>query len=104
MFIYMPNYVFFYYCQNCFLIKSSWWTCYQIVCICLLIFEFQLAEVYGNVFSLRVGSEKMVVVSGYRMVKEALITQIDSFVERPNVPLFHKVFKGIGKYTDHNGI
>ncbi len=46
----------------------------------------------------------MVVVSGYKMVKEALVTQIDSFVERPNVPLFHKVFKGIGKYTDHNGI
>ncbi len=67
-------------------------------------FQFQLAEVYGNVFSLRVGSEKMVVVSGYKMVKEALITQIDSFVERPNVPLFHKVYKGTGMYTYHNDI
>ncbi len=46
----------------------------------------------------------MVVVSGYKMVKEALITQNDSFVERPNVPLFHKVYKGIGKYTDHNDL
>ncbi|XP_016404343.1 cytochrome P450 2J2-like [Sinocyclocheilus rhinocerous] len=56
----------------------------------------KLAEVYGNIFSLRVGSEKMVVVSGYKMVKEALVTQNDSFVERPNVPLFHKVYKGAG--------
>uniref|UniRef100_A0A8C2DRG2 Cytochrome P450, family 2, subfamily AD, polypeptide 3 n=1 Tax=Cyprinus carpio TaxID=7962 RepID=A0A8C2DRG2_CYPCA len=56
----------------------------------------KLAEVYGNIFSLRVGSEKIIIVSGYKMVKEALITQIDSFVERPIVPLFHKVFKGIG--------
>ncbi|KAK2884280.1 hypothetical protein Q8A67_017917 [Cirrhinus molitorella] len=56
----------------------------------------KLAEVYGNIFSLRVGSEKMIVVSGYKAVKEALITQIDSFVERPIVPLFHKVYEGIG--------
>ncbi|XP_051581253.1 cytochrome P450 2J2-like isoform X2 [Myxocyprinus asiaticus] len=56
----------------------------------------KLAEVYGNVFSLRVGSEKAVIVSGYKMVKEALIGQIDNFVERPQVPLFHKTFKGIG--------
>ncbi|XP_051731734.1 cytochrome P450 2J2-like isoform X6 [Ctenopharyngodon idella] len=56
----------------------------------------KLAEVYGKVFSLRVGSDKLIIVSGYKMVKEALITQIDSFVDRPNVPLFHKVFKGIG--------
>uniref|UniRef100_A0A671L827 Uncharacterized protein n=1 Tax=Sinocyclocheilus anshuiensis TaxID=1608454 RepID=A0A671L827_9TELE len=56
----------------------------------------KLAEVYGTIFSLRVGSEKMIIVSGYKMVKEALITHIDSFIERPNVPLFHKVFKGIG--------
>ncbi|TRY57094.1 hypothetical protein DNTS_023975, partial [Danionella cerebrum] len=56
----------------------------------------KLSKIYGNIFSLRVGSEKIIVVSGYKMVKEALITHIDSFIERPNVPLFHKVFKGIG--------
>ncbi len=63
-----------------------------------------MAEVYGNIFSLRVGSEKIIIVSGYKMVTEALITQLDSFVDRPIVPLFHKVFKGIGKYTDHNDL
>jgi len=61
-----------------------------------------LADVYGKVFSLRVGSDKMIIVSGYKMVKEALITQFDSFVDRPNVPLFHKIYKGLGKYADYN--
>ncbi|KAG1964370.1 cytochrome P450 2J5 [Pimephales promelas] len=62
----------------------------------------KLADVYGKVFSLRVGSDKMIIVSGYKMVKEALITQFDSFVDRPNVPLFHKIFKGLG-LTMSNG-
>jgi len=52
-----------------------------------------LADVYGKVFSLRVGSDKMIIVSGYKMVKD---------VDRPNVPLFHKIFKGLGKYTSHD--
>ncbi|XP_051951818.1 cytochrome P450 2J2-like [Xyrauchen texanus] len=56
----------------------------------------KLTEVYGNVFSLRVGSEKAVIVSGYKTVKEALIGQIDNFVDRPQIPMFHKTFKGIG--------
>ncbi|XP_072537915.1 cytochrome P450 2J2-like [Salminus brasiliensis] len=56
----------------------------------------KLAEEYGEVFSLRLGSEKAVFISGYKMVKEALITQLDSFVDRPVLPLFHKIFRGLG--------
>ncbi|XP_062858194.1 cytochrome P450 2J2-like [Trichomycterus rosablanca] len=56
----------------------------------------KLAEEYGEVFSLRWGSEKAVFISGYKLVKEALVTQLDNFTERPVVPLFHKVFKGLG--------
>nr|QQL94710.1 cytochrome P450 2j2 [Lateolabrax maculatus] len=56
----------------------------------------KLAQEYGPVFSLRRGSERMVFISGYKMVKEALVNQLDSFVDRPNVPLFHVVFKGLG--------
>lgn len=41
-------------------------------------------------------------ICGYKMVKEALITQLDSFADRPVVPLFHKVFKGLGKYNNNN--
>ncbi|XP_044056767.1 cytochrome P450 2J2-like isoform X1 [Siniperca chuatsi] len=56
----------------------------------------KLARVYGPVFSLRRGSERMVFISGYKMVKEALVNQLDSFVDRPVVPLFHVVYKGLG--------
>lgn len=56
----------------------------------------KLSLEYGPVFSLRRGSERMVYISGYKMVKEALVDQLDCFVDRPIVPLFHVIFKGIG--------
>ncbi|XP_029542145.1 cytochrome P450 2J2-like [Oncorhynchus nerka] len=56
----------------------------------------KMAEDYGPVFSLRRGSERVVFISGYKMVKEALVNQLDSFYDRPIVPLFHVTFKGIG--------
>uniref|UniRef100_A0A3Q1K977 Cytochrome P450, family 2, subfamily AD, polypeptide 2 n=1 Tax=Anabas testudineus TaxID=64144 RepID=A0A3Q1K977_ANATE len=56
----------------------------------------KLAQEYGPVFSLRRGSERMVFISGCKMVKEALVNQLDCFVDRPIVPLFHVVFKGLG--------
>lgn len=56
----------------------------------------KLAEEYGPVFSLRKGSDRMVYITGYKMVKEALVNQLDCFVDRPIVPLFHVIFKGIG--------
>ncbi|XP_039666476.1 cytochrome P450 2J2-like [Perca fluviatilis] len=56
----------------------------------------KLSQEYGPVFSLRRGSERMVFVSGYKMVKEALVNQLDSFTDRPIVPLFHVIFKGLG--------
>ncbi|XP_034556012.1 cytochrome P450 2J6-like [Notolabrus celidotus] len=43
----------------------------------------KLADIYGNVFSVRLGSEKMVFVSGYKAVKEAIVTQAENFVDRP---------------------
>ncbi|XP_061095953.1 cytochrome P450 2J2-like [Conger conger] len=56
----------------------------------------KLAGEYGNVFSLRKGSEKIVFVSGYKMVKEALVTQGENLADRPVLPLFHEIFKGLG--------
>ncbi|XP_056895083.1 cytochrome P450 2J2-like [Takifugu flavidus] len=56
----------------------------------------KLSQKYGLVFSLRRGNTRTVFVNGYKMVKEALVSQLDSFEDRPVVPLFHVVFKGIG--------
>ncbi|XP_033477946.2 cytochrome P450 2J6-like [Epinephelus lanceolatus] len=52
----------------------------------------KLADVYGNVFSVRLGGERMVFVSGYKMMKEALVTQANNFVDRPNSPLQHRFY------------
>ncbi|XP_049444156.1 cytochrome P450 2J4-like [Epinephelus fuscoguttatus] len=54
----------------------------------------KLADVYGNVFSVRLGSDKMVFVSGYQMVKEALVTQADNFVDRPYSATADRVYSG----------
>ncbi|XP_049911345.1 cytochrome P450 2J6-like [Epinephelus moara] len=54
----------------------------------------KLADVYGNVFSIRLGSDKMVFVSGYKMVKEALVTQADNFVDRPYSATADRVYSG----------
>ncbi|KAI3352385.1 hypothetical protein L3Q82_005351 [Scortum barcoo] len=44
------------------------------------------AEVYGNVYSLFVGSQLVVVLSGYEVVKDALSNHPDLFSDRPAVP------------------
>ncbi|CAB1326476.1 unnamed protein product [Coregonus sp. 'balchen'] len=56
----------------------------------------KVAERFGNVFSLRWGGEKVVFVSGYKMVKEVLMTQGDNFLDRPASPLFSDIFKDCG--------
>lgn len=43
----------------------------------------KLAQVYGNVFSVRLGSDKIVFVCGSKMIKEAIVTQAENFVDRP---------------------
>ncbi|XP_035997292.1 cytochrome P450 2J6 [Fundulus heteroclitus] len=47
------------------------------------IYFTKLADIYGNVFRVRLGWDTMVFVSGYKMVKEALVTQAENFVDRP---------------------
>lgn len=54
----------------------------------------QLADVYGNVFSIRLGSQKVVFVSGYKMVKEAIVTQAENFVDRPYNPITDRFYSG----------
>ncbi|KAG7316725.1 hypothetical protein KOW79_020266 [Hemibagrus wyckioides] len=53
----------------------------------------KLSEKYGNIFSLRRGLTNIVYVSGYKAVKEALVS--DSFA-RCVTPLFDDIYKGRG--------
>ncbi len=57
----------------------------------------QVAAKFGNIFSLRVGYDKIVLVSGYEWVKEVLVTQGDYFLDRIISPPFKEVVQGNGK-------
>lgn len=61
-----------------------------------MVYHSQLAEIYGNVFSFRFGRDKLVLLCGYKMVKEALVTQADNFVDRPYSPMGERFYAGTG--------
>ncbi|XP_072245933.1 cytochrome P450 2J6-like [Leuresthes tenuis] len=54
----------------------------------------KLADIYGNVFSVRFGSDTQVFVTGYKMVKEALVTQAENFVDRPHSAIADRFYSG----------
>ncbi|XP_032537401.1 cytochrome P450 2K6-like [Chiroxiphia lanceolata] len=61
----------------------------------------QLSKEYGPVFSVQMGHRKVVVISGYETVKEALVNQADAFAERPKIPVFEDLTKGNGVVFAH---
>lgn len=56
----------------------------------------QLSEEYGPVFKIHLGPQKIVVLYGYDVVKEALVDQGDDFSGRGTLPLIKKLFQGTG--------
>nr|XP_056705328.1 cytochrome P450 2J2-like [Euleptes europaea] len=62
----------------------------------------KLAEKYGKIFSLQVGSMWIVTVNGLPLVKEALVHQGENFVDRPRFPLNDEIF-GLSGLINSNG-
>ncbi|XP_041646900.1 cytochrome P450 2J4-like [Cheilinus undulatus] len=56
----------------------------------------QFAEKYGDVYSLRMGQEWMVVLNGFEVLKEALVNQGDCLADRPPLPLCIDACHGLG--------
>ncbi|XP_015273795.1 PREDICTED: cytochrome P450 2K3-like, partial [Gekko japonicus] len=56
----------------------------------------KLSKQYGPVFSFQMGFQKMVVLTGYKTVKEALVNQADAFADRPRIPVFEDFDEGHG--------
>lgn len=52
----------------------------------------QLARTHGSVFTLWLGSTPIVVLSGFRAVKEALVSNSEQFSGRPLTPFFQDLF------------
>ncbi|KAM3597439.1 uncharacterized protein V6R79_004542 [Siganus canaliculatus] len=57
---------------------------------------FELSKKYGSVFSLYFGNNKVVVLAGYKTVKEALVGNADAFGDRSVYPSFYDINKGHG--------
>uniref|UniRef100_A0A672ZZ77 Cytochrome P450 2J2-like n=1 Tax=Sphaeramia orbicularis TaxID=375764 RepID=A0A672ZZ77_9TELE len=56
----------------------------------------ELAGRYGDVYSMRMGQRWVVVLNGFEAVTQALVTQGDSFSDRPGLPLHDDTFRGLG--------
>ncbi|XP_052522231.1 cytochrome P450 2J2-like [Tympanuchus pallidicinctus] len=53
-------------------------------------------EKHGDIFSMQVGSMSFVVVNGLQMIKEALVTQGENFIDRPEYPVKTELFSKLG--------
>ncbi|KAJ3622637.1 hypothetical protein MTP99_018929 [Tenebrio molitor] len=53
-----------------------------------------LSRVYGDIFSIHLGSASCVVVNSFTLIKEVLITKGADFGGRPDFARFHKLFGG----------
>ncbi|XP_051891135.1 cytochrome P450 2D26-like isoform X2 [Pristis pectinata] len=57
----------------------------------------KLWKKYGEVVSLEFGWTNVVVLSGYKTLKEALVKKSEDFADRPAFPIYKKVFERIGE-------
>lgn len=53
-----------------------------------------LSKLYGDIFSINLGSTPCVVVNNFKLIKEVLITKGADFGGRPDFIRFHKLFGG----------
>ncbi|XP_029528878.1 cytochrome P450 2M1 [Oncorhynchus nerka] len=56
----------------------------------------ELSKKYGSVFTVWLGSEPVVVISGFQAIKDAFVTQGEEFSGRANYPVIMTVSKGYG--------
>ncbi|XP_027698516.1 cytochrome P450 2C23-like [Vombatus ursinus] len=61
----------------------------------------KLSEKYGPVITAYVGSQPVVILHGYKALKEALIDQGDIFGGRGKTPIFDDIYKGHGIIFSH---
>ncbi|XP_058627581.1 cytochrome P450 2K6-like [Onychostoma macrolepis] len=63
---------------------------------------WKLSKQYGSVFTVHFGPKKVVILSGYKAVKQALVNLSEEFGDRDITPIFHDFNDGFG-ITFSNG-
>ncbi|XP_068940946.1 cytochrome P450 2W1 [Petaurus breviceps papuanus] len=56
----------------------------------------KISEKYGPVFTIHFGLQKMVVLTGYEAVRDALVNSAEEFADRPPIPIFQCIQEGQG--------
>ncbi|XP_044036193.1 cytochrome P450 2K1-like [Siniperca chuatsi] len=56
----------------------------------------ELSKKYGSVFTVYLGTNKVVVLAGYKTVKEALVSYAEEFGDRDISPIFYEMNQGHG--------
>uniref|UniRef100_UPI0037E94DF1 cytochrome P450 2J4-like n=1 Tax=Semicossyphus pulcher TaxID=241346 RepID=UPI0037E94DF1 len=56
----------------------------------------EFAEKYGKIFSLRLFGGRVVVINGYKLVREALVHRGEDYIDRPVIPLFETMIGNKG--------
>lgn len=72
------------------------WLYRDVSVLSLLFFSTKLSKKYGPIYTIHMGPKKVVVLSGYETVKDALINYGNQFGERSQVPIFERLFHGKG--------
>uniref|UniRef100_H3BWI2 Cytochrome P450 2J6-like n=1 Tax=Tetraodon nigroviridis TaxID=99883 RepID=H3BWI2_TETNG len=62
----------------------------------------EFAGKYGNIFSLRLFGGRLVMLNGYKTLREALVEKGENFIDRPVIPLF-EIFAGNRGLVVSNG-
>ncbi|CAL8288559.1 unnamed protein product [Boreogadus saida] len=57
---------------------------------------WELSKKYGDVFTVYLGTKRVVVLAGYKTVKHALVNHADAFGDRELTPLMHTISKEHG--------
>ncbi|XP_005732871.1 cytochrome P450 2K1-like [Pundamilia nyererei] len=61
----------------------------------------ELSKKYGSVFTVYLGTKKVVVLSGYKTVKEALVDYDDVFGDRNPLEIMRELSQGHGMKSDY---
>ncbi|KAJ8362814.1 hypothetical protein SKAU_G00116450 [Synaphobranchus kaupii] len=56
----------------------------------------EMSKKYGSVFTVHFGPKKVVVLAGYKTVKQALVNYAEEFGDRDIAPIFRDIMKGHG--------
>ncbi|RMC11624.1 hypothetical protein DUI87_11745 [Hirundo rustica rustica] len=64
--------------------------------------QYKLSEQYGQVFTVHMGSDPVVVLYGHDVVKEALVDRADEFASRGHMPIGDRANNGLGIIFSNN--